>query len=66
MFEVKRYLTKVEADLDKALLEANGIKVYLEANDMGGLSPHLTMNTGAVLFVYSTEDKELALKLLAS
>jgi hypothetical protein len=46
---VRTYLTRVDADLAKTALDAEGIACMIRSDDAGGLRPHLWMGGIAVL-----------------
>jgi hypothetical protein len=41
LIPIKAFPTRMEADLAKAILEANGIGAVLQADDAGGMRPGL-------------------------
>lgn len=65
MFEIKRYKSRVEADLDKALLEGSGIPCHVAHDDAGGLRPHLALGGfESRLYILDVEDEDRARELL--
>ena len=60
---VKTFADRLQADMAKSLLEANGITASVSADDMGGMRPDLAFTSGGVkLFVLDDNaDKALAL-----
>lgn len=62
---VKTFSTRIEADIAKAFLESEGIPSSIQADDQGGMRPHLALTGGVKLFV-ATEQAELAAQLLSA
>jgi len=60
---VKTFADRLQADMARLLLEANGITASVSADDMGGMRPDLAFTSGGVkLFVLDDNaDKALAL-----
>lgn len=58
--------TRPEADLMKMRLEANGIKVIIQADDLGGMAPFPMQpsSTGVKIMVHK-DDLEYAQELLS-
>jgi hypothetical protein len=61
---IKTFSTRIEAEIAKSFLEANGISALIRADDAGGLRPHLALTFGVQLEV-EMKDVELAEKLLS-
>ena len=61
---IKTYLNRPEAELGKGLLEANGIKAMVSADDAGGMRPDLMQATGGVRLLVREGDKEIAIRIL--
>jgi hypothetical protein len=59
---VKSYPSRVEAELAKAVLEANDIPAMISADDVSGLQPLISPG---VRVLVNAEDAPLALRLLA-
>ena len=59
---VKSYPSRVEAELAKAVLEANDIDAMIAADDVSGLEPWLRLG---VRVLVNAEDAPLARRLLA-
>jgi hypothetical protein len=59
---VGTYLTAIDADLARTVLEAEGIECMIRSDDCGGLRPHLWMH-GVELLVRS-EDAPRAVRIL--
>lgn len=57
------YLTTQLAEVDRAVLEGNGIEVVVQADDVGGMMPGIAAFGGARLQV-RREDLEQAVELL--
>ena len=60
---IKTYLNRVEADMASSLLESHGIISMIQADDYGGMGPHLGYGAGVKLFVRAP-DAEQALDIL--
>ena len=60
---VKTFADRLQADMARSLLEANGIIASVSADDMGGMRPDLAFTSGGVkLFVLDNNaDKALAI-----
>lgn len=63
MIEIKRYLNKNDAYLDKSLLESHGVFCEVSGDDLGFNAPHMSYNFNIRLLV-NASDKEQALKIL--
>lgn len=61
---VGTYLTGLDADLARSVLEAAGVDCMVQADDCGGLRPHLWM--GGIALLVRREDREKAEEVLAS
>jgi hypothetical protein len=61
---VGTYLTAVDADLARTVLEAEGIECMIRSDDCGGLRPHLWMH-GVELLVRS-DDAPRAAEILGT
>ncbi len=64
MVKFYTFSTRIEADLAKGLLESEGIKATISADDQGGMRPSMTLLTGVDLYVNS-EDLEKAKRILS-
>ena len=60
---LQTYLTTELAEVDRAVLQGNGIEVVVQADDVGGMMPGVAAFGGARLQVRQ-EDAERALELL--
>ncbi|HEV2616789.1 MAG TPA: DUF2007 domain-containing protein [Candidatus Acidoferrales bacterium] len=60
---VRTYFYRHEAEIGRAMLEANGIDAMILADDFGGLQPALGADTGVRLLV-RREDEDAAKELL--
>jgi hypothetical protein len=63
LITIGQYNTRIEAEVDKGLLESNGIKALIFADDAGGARPHLNL-AGRVKLLIREEDRDKATKLL--
>ena len=61
---VKSCNTRLEAELDKSLLDSHGIESMISADDAGGMRPDLLWAAGGVRLLVKQEDAQKALKLL--
>ena len=61
---IKTYPTRIEAEIEKGVLTANGIKTVILADDEGGMAPYLLNATGFVKLIISKTDLSKAQKLL--
>jgi len=62
LITIKTYGNRVEAEIDKGLLENNKIKAVVSSDDCGGLYPQLS--SGGVRLVIQEKDTEKANKIL--
>ena len=51
LVKVAEFGSRPEAEIAKGMLEANGIRAMLSADEMGGIRPELTFTMGARLLV---------------
>ncbi len=64
---LRTYLTRNEAELDQALLRSCDIETIIQADDAGGMQPHLLFGNGGVrLLVHSARADEAAQVLAAT
>ena len=61
---VKTFGSRLEADLAKGVLAANGIEALVCADDAGGMRPDLAFTSGGVRLVVAGEDAKDALRVL--
>ncbi len=61
---VKTFPNRMEADLAKSVLEGNGIRASVSADDAGGMLPHIGFTTGGVKLFVIDDNAERALELL--
>ncbi|MCH7939535.1 MAG: hypothetical protein IID13_07305 [Candidatus Marinimicrobia bacterium] len=58
---LRTYLTRNEAELDQALLRSCGFETIIQADDAGGMQPHLLFGNGGVrLLIHSSQADEAA------
>ncbi|MGE3063499.1 MAG: DUF2007 domain-containing protein [bacterium] len=62
---LKRTATREEAEIAKALLEANGIRVILKSDDASGFYPQMDFSQGVRIFV-DESDLDSAQELLST
>jgi len=60
---IKTFTSRVEAELVKGFLKANGIESYIKADDAGEMYPQFDRTAGVKLLVAQT-DRRQAAKLL--
>ena len=64
---LRTYLTRNEAELDQALLRSCGFETIIQADDAGGMQPHLLFGNGGVrLLIHSSLADEAAQVLAAT
>jgi len=63
---IETCLNRIEAEVIKGFLEYNGIQAIVQADDAGGQEPFLNIGLGGVRVQVLFENKEEALKLLAT
>ena len=56
--------TREQADMAKAMLESNGIKASVSADDAGGARPHLAFTSGGVQLFVLDKNLEKATAIL--
>jgi len=61
---VKTYPTRIEAEIGRSKLEANGIQAMIQADDAGGQEAFLLNATGFVRLLVFEKDHAAAKKLL--
>lgn len=61
---VGTFFVRIEADLAKSLLDANGIQAMVAADDAGGMRPALLVGTGGARLMVRAEDAPRAAELL--
>ena len=58
---LRTYLTRNEAEMDQALLRSCGFETIIQADDAGGMQPHLLFGNGGVrLLIHSSQADEAA------
>lgn len=60
---VRRFMTEAEADLAKAILQANGIEASVLRDDAGGMIPAMSLMS-RIRLVVAPEDAEAAREVL--
>lgn len=63
LITIKTYSNRVEAEVDKGLLESHNIKSIVSADDCGGARPHMAF-TGGVQLLINEKDHEKATEFL--
>ena len=61
---IKTFANRVEAGMAKSMLEANGIKASVSADDAGGWRPDLGFTTGGIKLFILEDNADVAVKLL--
>ena len=64
LVHIQTCLNRTEAEVIKSLLEINGIKAIISADDCGGTRPHLVFATGGVKILVKKEDAQKAKAML--
>lgn len=64
MITLQTFSSRIEAELVKGMLESNGVRCVVSADDQGGLRPSMAFASGVDLKVNS-EDLEQAQKILS-
>ncbi|MFA9445297.1 putative signal transducing protein [Egicoccus sp. AB-alg6-2] len=64
MARIDRFTSRTEAELARAVLEANGIHAYVSGDDAGGLHPELPYGIGGTAVVVSDDHYADAIALL--
>ena len=59
---IKKYLNRIEAEIDKGILSANDIESMISADDVGGVRAHLAI--GNVKLLVRKEDFDKASEIL--
>ncbi|MBD3245529.1 MAG: hypothetical protein GF333_00775 [Candidatus Omnitrophica bacterium] len=66
LVEAGAFLYRHQAELAKGLLEQNGIRTVLSADDCGGYRPHLHFTRPYVRLMVTPQDQERARALLSA
>ncbi len=61
---VKTFADRLQADMTRSSLEANGITASVSANDRGGMRPDLAFTSGGVKLFVIDENAAKALEVL--
>jgi hypothetical protein len=61
---VRTFPTRIEADLARSALEAEGIDAIVRGDDVGGMRPHLLVGSGGAELIVRVEDAGRALLVL--
>ena len=64
IFTIQTYSSRIDAEMDKSLLESNNIKAIVEGDDCGGMQPNLASVTGGYALIVSENDVKVAKELL--
>lgn len=62
--KIKNYNSRIDAEIDKGLLEAHNIPCIISADDAGGWRPDIMMSTGGAWLLVEKKNIDEALKLL--
>jgi hypothetical protein len=63
LITIKTYGSRIEAEIDKGLLQSNSIKSLISADDCGGMRPHMAF-TGGVSLMINEKDMDRAKDIL--
>ena len=58
------FASRIEAEMAKSILDANGIKASVSADDAGGMRPELGFTSGGAKLFVLEENADFAAKLL--
>ena len=61
---IRTYLSRHAADVDRALLESCGFESMVQADDAGGMQPHLIFGNGGVRLLVRSDMVEEARAVL--
>ena len=61
---IKTYHTRIDADMAKSYLEANGIKSEVLADDCGTLRPHMLVGASGARLMVNEQDAQKAGEIL--
>ena len=64
LINIRSFSQRHEAELAKGLLSEQGIEAIIQADDCGGMRPHLTLGTAGVQLLIKREDVEKAKEIL--
>lgn len=64
LITIKTYNSRIEAEVDKGLLEGCAIKSIISADDCGGADPNLAFATGGVKLMINEKDIDRAKEIL--
>jgi len=65
-YVIQSYPSRIEANIVKGLLESNGIKAHISADDAGGAYPFLLSPSVGVLLQVERKDRDRAKIILKS
>jgi hypothetical protein len=65
LVRIKNFTSRFEAEMQKKILEGNGIRAVVNANDLGGYRPDLILALGGVWLLVAAKDAENARQILA-
>ena len=61
---IKTFANRAEAGMAKSMLEANGIKASVSADDAGGMRPELGFTSGGVKLLVLEDNVDSAVEFL--
>jgi len=61
---IKSFFDRMEAELARSFLEANGIPAIVTADDCGGMRPYMQLGSGGARLLVLREDAHDGLELL--
>ena len=64
MIEIKKYATRLEAELAKVYLESHNIECQVETDNFSSLNPNISIGLDVKLLVVDPKDKDNAMILL--
>lgn len=63
--KLRSYPSRIEAEIDKGILESYGIQCIVSADDVGGARPDIMMATGGALLLVEEKEIPRAKEILA-
>ena len=63
---IKVFTNRAQAEVVKTLLESHGIAAIVQADDCGGLRPHLVFGAGGVKVLVRKEDEAKVISILTA
>lgn len=64
MIEIRKYATRLEAELAKVYLESHDIECQVEVDNLSSLNPDMSAGLEVKLLIVNSNDKDSAMVLL--